>query len=198
MLMVQAPIIETSPICYHDPHERHTLPTRKPVVKSYGTRPRSRRSLGLLQNQAPDLFTITRADVLALRKDPDTIALFPDGIFGHGSDAYVASLDSLHRLHCPNKVRKMAFEDVGEESPSKNGMGSCGGYICVIVWMCWRRISCAVADAEVLTYRSMDTQAHPVVGFDLERMCRDFGQLLMWKEERKVDIGEVLGNGEAG
>jgi len=44
------------------------------------------------------------------------------------------------------------------------------------------------ADGGVLTYRWMDTQAHPFVDSNLERKCRDFGQLLRWKEERKVDM----------
>lgn len=46
------------------------------------------------------------------------------------------------------------------------------------------------ADADGLTYDWMDTQPHPFVAFDIERKCKDFGQSLRWKEERKVDVGE--------
>lgn len=63
------------------------------------------------EHQAPNVFSITHADALVLGNDPETVAQFPNEIFGKGPDAYVASLDSLHKLHCVNEIRKMTFED---------------------------------------------------------------------------------------
>ena len=59
-------------------------------------------------------FFITRDDVIALGKDLETVARYPDEDFGLGEEAYIAALDIQHKIHCLNELRKTAFSDYGK------------------------------------------------------------------------------------
>jgi len=64
-------------------------------------------------------FPITREQVLALGKDPETAARYDNEYWGLGDDAYIAALDSQHKMHCLNEIRKNAFADYGIDAPPK-------------------------------------------------------------------------------
>jgi hypothetical protein len=64
-------------------------------------------------------FPITRDQVLALGKDPRTAARYDPEYWGMGDDAYIAALDSQHKMHCLNEIRKAAFAEYGQEKPPK-------------------------------------------------------------------------------
>jgi hypothetical protein len=67
-------------------------------------------------------FPITRKQVLAPGKDPETAARYDDEYWGMGDDAYIAALDSQHKMHCLNELRKSAFADYGKNNPNKKKM----------------------------------------------------------------------------
>ncbi|MCJ1434201.1 hypothetical protein MMC27_003568 [Xylographa pallens] len=69
------------------------------------------------------IFPVTGADVLALGKDPAEVARLTDSYWDLGSDAYVASLDTTHKFHCLNELRKMTFEDYENPHPSRRRHG---------------------------------------------------------------------------
>ena len=177
------------PIKYHDVQLNGTFwPPANPSFSRLEPGPEADAAWQKLESKSTDVFPISRQDVINLGKDPETVARFPDEDWGMGSDAYVASLDTLHKMHCLNEVRKMAFEDYGEENPTKKQHGELWWiHLRHCVDMLAQDIMCH-ADADVLTYNWMDTQSHPFPDFSINRKCRDFGALLAWHQERKVDM----------
>lgn len=152
------------------------------------SRPDADEAWEVFERQAADVFAITREDVIALGKHPEIPTRFPDGNWGTGFGAYVASLDVLHKPHCLNGVRKMTFAGRGEKkSVKKTHRTPWSIHLRHCVDMLAQDIMCH-ADANVLTYSWMDTQEHLFVGFSISRKGRNFDDTLSWKEEHKVDM----------
>ena len=110
------------PIDYHDIHLKGTFwaPTR-PSFSRTEPGPEADAAWYDLETKSPDVFPTARADVLTLSNDPKKVACFVS--FGLDPDAYVASLDALHKPHCLNEIRKMTSEDYGEATPTKKKHG---------------------------------------------------------------------------
>lgn len=119
-LTFKAPIIESSQqLPFHEVKLNGTLWPRDDI-------PWSRREPGdpigeAMWDSFEDMhtFPITRKQVLALGKDPETVARYDNAYWGMGDDAYIAALDSQHKMHCLNAMRKMAFSDYGSNNPFK-------------------------------------------------------------------------------
>lgn len=109
---------------YHDAHLNGTFwPLAKPPFSRLEPGPDADDVWEVFQRQAGEVFVITREDVIALRKNPETVARFSDEDWGMGSGAYVASLEVLHISHCLNEVRKMTSVDYGEKKSRKKTHG---------------------------------------------------------------------------
>ncbi len=55
------------------------------------------------------VFPVSRAEIIAMGKDPETAVRLPDEQFGLGDDAYASYFDVYHQLHCLNSLRKMVY-----------------------------------------------------------------------------------------
>ena len=140
------------------------------------------------------VFPITGKDVAAMGKDPALAARFPDEVFGLGDDAYVASLDIQHKIHCVNELRKMSFADYGEDTPTKKGHGRLWWvHLRHCVDMLAQDLICH-ADAELITYQWRDTQPIPFPDFGINRQCRDFEPLFEYRDEHIVDMTKFNAN----
>ncbi|KAN0099595.1 protein of unknown function (DUF3328) domain containing protein [Hyaloscypha variabilis] len=135
-------------------------------------------------------FPITRKQVLALGKDPETAARYDDEYWGMGDDAYIAALDSQHKMHCLNELRKTAFADYGEKNPNKKKMRE-------LDWIHLRHCTDILtqdmlchADADLITYNWRDTQPHLYPDFSIIRKCRNFDDLIAFRDERRVDMSK--------
>ena len=135
-----------------------------------------------------DTFPITYDDIIALGKDPDTAVRYPNENFGLGEEAYVASLDIQHKIHCLNELRKMTFADYNKSAPKKKAHGQLWWiHLRHCVDMLTQDILCH-ADADIFTYRWMDTQPNPFPDFSINRQCRDLDDVLQYRDNHKVEI----------
>ena len=141
-----------------------------------------------------DTFPITQSDIIALGKDPDIAARFPNEDFGLGEEAYIAALDVQHKMHCLNELRKMAFVDYGESTstPKKHEHGQLWWiHLRHCVDMLAQDMICH-ADADLITYRWMDTQSNPFPDFSINRQCRNLDDILQYRDEHKVDSRKIV------
>ena len=46
------------------------------------------------------------------------------------------------------------------------------------------------ADADLITYNWRDTQPHPYPDFSIIRKCRNFDDLIAFRDERRVDMSK--------
>ena len=137
-------------------------------------------------------FPITKAQILALRKDPKTKARYSDSHWGMGDNAFIASLDVQHKMHCLNELRKMAFADYGNDAPTKTIHGQ-------LWWLHLRHCTDMLAqdmlchaDADLVTYSWMDTQAHPFPDFSINRRCRSVDDLTTYRDKHSVDMEKYM------
>lgn len=121
--LFSAPVIESEVIKFHRVQLNETLWPRKDPSwsgKEIGD-PEAEELLDAFE--FAETFPISHDDVIALGKDPNTAVRFPNEDFGLGEEAYVASLDIQHKLHCLNQLRKMTFADYGESMSKKKAHG---------------------------------------------------------------------------
>lgn len=123
-----------------------------------------------------------------LGKDPETVARFPDEYWHIGGDAYVASLDSFHKTHCLNELRKMTFKDYGNCKPLKHHHGD-------LWWIHLRhRVDMLMQDqlchADATSRHTTGLTrrcTNPFPDFSINRNCRDTEKLREWRDARIVD-----------
>lgn len=155
------------------------------------------------------MFPISREQLLKTGKDPSTAVQFADSIFGLGDEAYVASLDVQHKMHCLNELRKSTFANYpGQDQQYFSGNDHDWSYRnsthSKLWWVHLRHCVDVLAqdlmchaDSEVMTYTWRDMNGGgPATGLEglvpypemsINRKCRDWGQLMEWQDERKVD-----------
>lgn len=133
------------------------------------------------------IIPITAAEVRGLGKDPETVTRLDDELFGQGEDAYLATLDIQHKIHCLNELRKMAFEDYGEDTPAKKAHGQ-------MWWIHLRHCTAMLAqdllchaDADLITYNWVDSQKFPFPDFSINRKCRNIDDVFAYSDAHQMD-----------
>lgn len=104
---------------------------------------------------------LTRGQIVAMGKDPATVAKFNDEYWGLGDDAYVGALDFFHQVHCLNVLRKETFRywnKAGETVPEWNEIHWIHIQHCL--GMIMEHLLCN-ADTGFLTYNWMEHELHP-------------------------------------
>ena len=159
------------------------------------------------------LLPISSAEVRKLGKDTAHVARFDPALFpGLGDDAYVATLDLSHQVHCLNELRKMAFvdypydagDDGGDWDPAAAATGAGPKLVppmtrskkhSRLFWIHLRHCTDMLlqnllchADTELFTFGWLDTQELPYPDFNIDKKCRRWEDLLGWRDGRASGV----------
>ncbi|KAI1141261.1 hypothetical protein F5Y05DRAFT_255841 [Hypoxylon sp. FL0543] len=130
---------------------------------------------------------LTKDQILAMGKDPATVAKFNDEYWGLGEDAYVGALDFFHQVHCLNVLRHESFryyKREGETVPKWNDIHWIHIQHCVGMMM--EYLLCN-ADAGILTYNWVEHEKYPFPDMSVRKQCRDWRQLVEYRDAHGVN-----------
>lgn len=144
-------------------------------------------------------FPITRDELVRIGKDPEVSVKFPNEVYGFGEEAYVASFDTLHKIHCLNELRKSTFWNYPDMQQYFSGSDHDLSYRnqshTKKWWIHLRHCVDLVAqdlichaDADLVTYTWRDMQPQPYPDMSINKKCRDLNQLMDYNDANKVDI----------
>ncbi|KAI0386437.1 hypothetical protein F5Y04DRAFT_276044 [Hypomontagnella monticulosa] len=149
-------------------------------------------------NEAWDSFedirpiVLTREQIVAMGKDPATVAKFDNEYWGLGDDAYVGALDFFHQIHCLNMLRLETFRywnRQGETVPQWNDIHWIHLQHCVGMLM--EHLLCT-ADAGFLTYNWVEHESSPFPDMSVQRQCRDWHQLIDYRDAHGVNVTKYV------
>ncbi|KAH8597064.1 hypothetical protein B0O99DRAFT_541572 [Bisporella sp. PMI_857] len=133
---------------------------------------------------------ITADEVRAIGKNPDTAVKFPDE-YGYGPDAYMASVEVFHHLHCLDKLRKeisYAHYWEKEEGPAPGGaMHEAHTSHCIDVLA--QALRCT-GSVDMITYNWVEGRSMMLPDFENNKVCRDFDAILDWTNKNGVLMDE--------
>lgn len=138
-----------------------------------------------------DSFELTRViplsadDVRGLGKDPAQAVQFPDDWNDVPKGSYMGQLDTFHKIHCLNQLRKITFEGEPDrliqyhEPLERIHWRHC-------IDMIAQDLQCN-AKLDVITYNWVDTQQNPFPDFSIERSCTDWDSFDDWTQKNSID-----------
>lgn len=124
---------------------------------------------------------INAEEVSKLGKNVSEVVRAPKE-WGYGNDAYIATLDLNHQVHCLNLLRMAAFPDhyAPRESPRFRAE-----HIMHCTSMLLQNIMCT-GTVDVITFNWKETQRNPVPDFNIKKGCRNIQPVLNWQAENKL------------
>lgn len=141
-------------------------------------------------SNAPPI-VITAKEVEALGKDPKKVVRFPDD-YGYGPDAYLASVESFHHIHCLDKLRKeISYKHYWQDSegPSPgSAMHEAHTSHCIDVLI--QSLMCT-GSVDMITYNWVEGRDMMMPDFNNNKVCRDFEAVLGWVNDNGVHFNET-------
>jgi len=134
--------------------------------------------------------SLSSSEVDRLGFDSSQTARFPD-VFGLGDDAHIARIDSLHTIHCLDRLRKDLDFDYYYNTTFPDGKPNEVHKIhtshCLFVVL--QNLMCN-ANVDPYMHYWVDTQDTPLPDFSANHKCRDFEALLQWQEENSINLAK--------
>ncbi|KAM3469185.1 hypothetical protein MY8738_010156 [Beauveria namnaoensis] len=126
---------------------------------------------------------LTGEQVTKLGKDPALTAKAPPS-WGAGNETYLAQLDAVHLAHCLDSMRKSLYYNFHYYYPD----GIADVYAAHLMH-CQEALAkwlMCQPSMELLTFDWVQGHDGPFPDFDMTRKCWDYGQLLEWQDNHRV------------
>lgn len=104
--------------------------------------------------------------------------------FEYGEKKYLAKFDHIHTIHCLNLIRKWVHSSHYFPHGTPKTIGLIHVDHCIAALL--DNLLCHV-DYGMFTYQWVDGEPFPQADFTVDRQCRDYGALLEFARERRVD-----------
>lgn len=129
---------------------------------------------------------VSSSDIRRMGKDPTTVAKYPSS-FDLGDDAYAAELDSLHKIHCLNALRKEIHFDYyyGSKYPDGITPELHRAHTSHCLYVLLQHLMCE-ASTDIVTKEWVEGQLHPYPDFSINRQCGNFDAVMEWQADRRV------------
>lgn len=136
------------------------------------------------------IYPVTRKDLLRMAVDVTTAVKLENFHWGLGNDAYAASWDVYHQLHCLNHLRKMVYTSyynmtlprLNPENPTKTEIHT---NHCVDILM--QALQCS-GNVNLISLHWVETQSYPFPNFSIQRQCVDFEGLTEWRKKKSLNM----------
>jgi hypothetical protein len=129
---------------------------------------------------------VTRSNLLQMGVDPSESWPWPESDAPSGS--YMGMLDVFHQAHCLNIMRRAIFTEYygNMRETRKNERFPFEEHVLHCQYILLQNIMCH-ADLEVVTFNKVKGVPGPFANFNVDRKCRNFDDVLAWKEKNQID-----------
>jgi len=134
---------------------------------------------------------VSSKEIEALGKDPKNTVRMPES-YGYGPDAYLASVESFHHIHCLDKLRReISYKHYWEkeEGPYPGSeLHEAHTSHCIDVLI--QSLMCT-GSVDMITYNWVEGRDMMMADFNNNKVCKDFDAVLKWVDENGVRMNET-------
>jgi hypothetical protein len=129
---------------------------------------------------------VSSKDLVAVGKDPKTVVKFPME-YGLGDDAYPVVVDTVHKLHCLNRIRQEIYFEYyfSDTFPDGNASDLHQSHMLHCLNMLRHSLMCD-ANTDFMTFFWYEEYELPFVDFNINRKCGDFDGVSQWANDHGV------------
>ncbi|KAF7538532.1 hypothetical protein G7054_g2870 [Neopestalotiopsis clavispora] len=130
---------------------------------------------------------IRRNEIDRLGLDARSLWPWPEDVAG--PDEYMDVLDMFHQIHCLDHLRRVNFPEYYGDLKTKyeNATFSFEQHNLHCQNLLLNVITCH-ADLEIVTFNKVEGIHGPFADFSANRKCRNFEDILAWKEENEIGL----------
>ncbi|KAH8657806.1 hypothetical protein BX600DRAFT_514356 [Xylariales sp. PMI_506] len=135
---------------------------------------------------------VTKADLVAMDADIEIAVKLEDELWGLGDDAYAATFDVYHQIHCLNSLRRIIYTSYYNE-PRVTAFNLTIREIhvnhCVDILL--QALQCN-GNVDLMPLEWRQTQRWPFPQMSVNKKCINFDKLTKFRKERGIDMDKYL------